>query len=105
MAWLEAVFMKEGSSKEEGNWWFSDVLLDRNVPNPAPSMHPLRAQLSRLGESGPRGSFPSLAVAGISCRCINKIETPDTLEVLSLYRYHIQSLGPLSVMPPMGRKC
>jgi len=112
MAWLEAVLVMPGSSKLEGTWWRSDVLLDRNVvdnevisdvPNPDPS-HPLRSQFNRFASIS-RSYLPSLALAGISCHCIEKIETHDSLEVLGVYRYHIESRGGLTHMPSMARKC
>ena len=31
MAWLEAVLELEGSTRGQGGWWSSDVLLDRNI--------------------------------------------------------------------------
>jgi len=110
MAWLEAALTLPGSHTSEG-WWNSDVLLDRDLAqdsNVASSIkdHPLNSQFQRFtSTSMNKTALPSLALAGLSCHCIEKVETPDSLEVLSLYRYHVESTGRLTHMPAMTRKC
>ena len=92
MAWLEETHGRPGS-KMDNDGWKSDVLLDRvspvsipddSVTNPFPS-HPLAAQFNRF-TSANKSLLPSLALAGLSCHCINLVEIQDTLEVLALYR-------------------
>merc|ERR1719500_2056996 len=116
MAWLEAVLEMPGSHTPAG-WWNSDVLLDRDLsretdmPEGANSSspindHPLNPQFSRfISNSMDKSALPSLALAGSSCHCINKVETPDSLEVLALFRYHTETAGRLTPMPAMARKC
>eukprot|EP00092_Neocalanus_flemingeri_P002648 GFUD01002836.1.p1 GENE.GFUD01002836.1~~GFUD01002836.1.p1 ORF type:complete len:1672 (-),score=322.02 GFUD01002836.1:132-4439(-) len=112
MAWLEEAHTRPGSKRLPGEWWNSDVLLDRvtstSIPdsgtiNPFPS-HPLAAQFDRF-TSANRSMLPSLALAGMSCHCINLVETPDTMEVLALYRYHTESQGKVAAMPSSARRC
>eukprot|EP00092_Neocalanus_flemingeri_P041336 GFUD01045010.1.p1 GENE.GFUD01045010.1~~GFUD01045010.1.p1 ORF type:complete len:1669 (+),score=312.22 GFUD01045010.1:50-5056(+) len=112
MAWLEEAHTRPGSKRLPGEWWNSDVLLDRvtstSVPdsgtiNPFPS-HPMAAQFNRF-TSANRSMLPSLALAGMSCHCINLVETPDTMEVLALYRYHSESQGDVAAMPSSSRRC
>merc|ERR1719180_605128 len=109
MAWLEAVLEMPGSDTNDG-WWNSDVLLDRDlgqgsVESPIKD-HPLNPQFSRFtSTSMEKSALPSLALAGFSCHCIDKVETPDSLEVLALYRFHVESSGRLTHMPAMARKC
>jgi len=112
MAWLEAVLELEGSTRGQGGWWSSDVLLDRNIaeqvePDGDMAPGPLRSQLARFKSTSlTRSSLPSLALAGISCHCIAKVETPDSLEVLGLFRYHVESSGRrLTHMSSMARRC
>jgi len=112
MAWLEAVLELEGSTRGELGSWSSDVLLDRNIaeqvePDGDMAPGPLRSQLSRFRSTTlARSSLPSLALAGISCHCISKVETPDSLEVLGLFRYHVESSGRrLTHMSSMARRC
>merc|ERR1719430_1928935 len=110
MAWLEAVLEMPGSHTNAG-WWNSDVLLDRDLAQDSitesPTKdHPLNPQFSRFtSTSMGKTALPSLALAGFSCHCINKVETPDSLEVLALFRFHVESAGRLTHMPAMARKC
>merc|ERR1719470_800704 len=111
MAWLEETHDRPGS-KKMGELWSSDVLLDRVTPASVPDYsitnpfinHPLAAQFDRF-TSANRSLLPSLALAGMSCHCINLVETPDTLQVLALFRYHLERDGSLSAMPSSSRKC
>ena len=100
MAWLEAVLVLPGSTRDQ-DWWDSNVLLDRNVameleaggdvePLVNPLVDPLpnstyRQQFLRYSQQG-RSYLPSLALSGMSCHCIMKVETADTLEVLAMFR-------------------
>merc|ERR1719186_1024986 len=111
MAWLEETHGRPGS-KMDNDGWKSDVLLDRvspvsipddSVTNPFPS-HPLAAQFNRF-TSANKSLLPSLALAGLSCHCINLVEIQDTLEVLALYRHHLESEGKIVAMPSSARKC
>jgi uncharacterized membrane protein len=111
MAWLEAVLEMPGSHTNAG-WWNSDVLLDRDFSQDSTAAespiegHPLNPQFSRFtSTSMEKSALPSLALAGFSCHCIDKVETPDSLEVLALYRFHVESGGRLTHMPAMARKC
>ena len=47
---------------------------------------PLRQQFSRFTSRSTRSLLPSLALAGLSCHCIHRVETQDSLEVLAFYR-------------------
>merc|ERR1719370_1523034 len=111
MAWLEEVHERPGG-KILGKFWNSDVLLDRitdhtipdnTVTNPDPS-HPLAAQFDRF-TSANKSLLPSLALQGMSCHCIDLVETQDTLEVLALFRFHLEREGGLVAMPSSSRKC
>ena len=111
MAWVEEVHERPGG-KSVGEFWNSDVLLDRvtdnSVPddtftNPNPS-HPLAAQFDRF-TSANKSLLPSLALKGMACHCINLVETQDTLEVLALYRFHLEQDGGVVAMPSSSRKC
>jgi hypothetical protein len=81
-------------------FYSSDVLLDRvtpiSIPNDAitnPFLNlPLAAQFDRF-TSANKSLLPSLAMAGMSCHCINLVETPDTLKVLALFRYNLERDG------------
>ena len=96
MAWLEAVLVLPGSTREH-DWWDSNVLLDRNVAmeveadgDVEPLVDPLpnstyRKQFLRYSRQS-RSYLPSLALSGLSCHCIMKVETADTLEVLAMFR-------------------
>jgi len=111
MAWLEEVHERPGG-KILGKYWNSDVLLDRitdhtipdnTVTNPDPS-HPLAAQFDRF-TSANKSLLPSLALQGMSCHCIDLVETQDTLEVLALFRFYLERDGGLVAMPSSSRKC
>jgi len=111
MAWLEEVHERPGS-KIMGRFWKSDVLLDRvtelsipdgTIPNPD-SSHPLASQFDRF-TSANKSLLPSLALKGMSCHCINLVETQDTLEVLALFRFHLERNGGIVAMPSSSRKC
>merc|ERR1719233_2263252 len=111
MAWLEEVHERPGG-KIAGKFWNSDILLDRvtdfavpddTVTNPDPS-HPLAAQFDRF-TSANKSLLPSLALQGMSCHCINLVETQDTLEVLALFRFHLEQDGGVVAMPSSSRKC
>jgi len=111
MAWLEEVHERPGS-KIMSKFWKSDVLLDRvtelsipdgTVPNPD-SSHPLASQFDRF-TSANKSLLPSLALKGMSCHCINLVETQDTLEVLALFRFHLERNGGVVAMPSSSRKC
>ena len=111
MAWLEEVHERPGG-KSVGEFWNSDVLLDRvtditvpddTVTNPDPS-HPLATQFERF-TSANKSLLASLALKGMSCHCIDQVETHDTLEVLALYRFHLEREGGVVAMPSSSRKC
>eukprot|EP00091_Calanus_sinicus_P004862 TRINITY_DN1522_c1_g1_i1.p1 TRINITY_DN1522_c1_g1~~TRINITY_DN1522_c1_g1_i1.p1 ORF type:complete len:1087 (-),score=342.03 TRINITY_DN1522_c1_g1_i1:65-3325(-) len=111
MAWLEETHGRPGSKKVD-EFWSSDVLLDRITPTTLPDNavtnpfinHPLAAQFDRF-TSANKSLLPSLALAGMSCHCIDLVETPDTLQVLALFRYHLERDGSISAMPSSSRKC
>ena len=96
MAWIEETHGRPGSQKVE-EFWLSDVLLDRVTPTSIPDdaitnpflNHPLAAQFDRF-TSANKSLLPSLAFAGMSCHCINLVETLYTLEVLALFRYLLE---------------
>jgi len=103
MAWLETSL----ADKEILN---TDDLLDKPskdaalkevIVNPD-STHPLSHTFIKFF-SNDDSSLPSLVLAGLSCKHIEMIEVYDSLEVLALYRYHVDLYGDL--MPSSTRKC
>ena len=96
MAWLEAVLVLPGSTRDQ-DWWDSNVLLDRNVAmeleadgdvEPLVDLLPnstYRQQFLRYSQQS-RSYLPSLALSGMSYHCIMKVESADTLEVLAMFR-------------------
>ena len=93
MAWLERVHDEPGSTSI-GSLWNTDVLLDRptvssraniSVTNPFGRFAPLSLQFERF-TSANKSLLPSLSVGGMSCHCINLVETQNTVEVLGMYR-------------------
>ena len=64
------------------------------APKPSTDVEPLvdplpnstyRQQFLRYSQQS-RSYLPSLALSGMSCHCIMKVETADTLEVLAMFR-------------------
>ena len=91
MSWLEGA-MDHHNIKERID---TDVLLDNLSPAAAAEVavtnpesgHPLSTVFKKwVSSSGNQTYLPSLAMAGLSCRHIERINTHDMMEVFSMYR-------------------
>merc|ERR1712142_922438 len=71
--------------------------------NPFGRFAPLSLQFERF-TSANKSLLPSLSVGGMSCHCINLVETQNTIEVLGMYRFLAHEQSP-AALPSSARKC